>query len=209
MTVPHLLRAFGIVACIMIGAASEISAQPSEYVHVRKVMDDNAVVVRRNGSTYLIEKGVGCLSLWRLEGKQVIVSSPGLFLGVGSKLVLPDLNQECRVWNSKLIDDAASSGSATTDRSLSAAPADDFSFFDSRGRASVYLDISDGMTFYLGSGEPTAYLDDSSVYGFNGKHLGWFAGGRVYDHDGNVVVAPPSAFSTPLEPPAARGLTGC
>ena len=52
-----------------------------EAVLVKKAMDDKAIVVRANGEMYLIEKGVGCLSLWRYEGKRVYINSPGLFLG--------------------------------------------------------------------------------------------------------------------------------
>jgi len=63
-------------------------------------MDDNAIVVRENGDAYRIEKGVGCLSLWRFEGKAVLINSPGLFLGVGSELILPDVDQKCRIWDS-------------------------------------------------------------------------------------------------------------
>jgi len=79
-------------------------AQPahaaSEWVYLYKAMDDNAIVVRKNGDAYQIEKGVGCLSLWRFEGKAVLVTSPGLFLGVGSELILPDADQKCRIWDS-------------------------------------------------------------------------------------------------------------
>jgi len=63
-------------------------------------MDDNAIVARKNGEAYQIEKGVGCLSLGRFEGKAVLINSPSLFLGVGSELILPDSDQKCRIWNS-------------------------------------------------------------------------------------------------------------
>lgn len=74
-----------------------------EFVTVVKILsnDDHGIIVRSNGDAYQIEKGVGCLSFWRYEGKQVIVSSPGLFLGVGSKLILSDDNQKCHIWDSK------------------------------------------------------------------------------------------------------------
>jgi hypothetical protein len=75
-----------------------------EFALVQKVMDDKAILVRSNGTTYLIEKGVGCLSLWRYEGKRVLIHSPGLFLGVGSKLLIPDADQECRIWSAEEIE---------------------------------------------------------------------------------------------------------
>ena len=75
----------------------------TEFVTVVKILsnDDHGIIVRGNGNAYQIEKGVGYLSFWRYEGKQVLVSSPGLFLGVGSALILPDDNQKCRIWDSK------------------------------------------------------------------------------------------------------------
>lgn len=74
-----------------------------EEVYVAKVMsnDDNAIIVRKNGEAYLIEKGIGCFSFWQYEGKKVLIVSPGLFLGIGSKLLIPENDQECRIWDSK------------------------------------------------------------------------------------------------------------
>lgn len=187
------------------------AAQSGEYVTVQKVMDDRAIVIRGNGATYLIETGVGCLSLWRYEGKRVILSSPGLFLGVGSKLIIPDLGQECRVWNSTQVEPPRSAipQTAAPSRGLgSSRTTDGFSFFDSRGRATAYLDVGDGLTFFLWSGEPVAYLVDDSIYGFNGKHLGWYKDGMVFDQDGDVVAAPASAFRIAVEPTPIRGLKG-
>lgn len=196
----------GIVPLLLtLLSASEVAAQRAESVAVQKVAADAAVIVRRNGDAYLIDKGVGCLSLSRFEGKVVVISSPGIFLGVGSKLILPDMDQECRIENSKLVDNVGPSARPNS-RSLAAqSEIDQFSFFDSQGRAAVYLDMSDGFTFFLWSGEPVAYLDADSIYGFNGKHLGWYSRGSIYDEDGNVVAGPAAAFQTPPEPPPARG----
>lgn len=75
----------------------------AEEVYIAKIMDNDnkAIIVRRNGEAYLIEKGIGCISLWRYEGKKVLIISPGLFLGIGSKLLIPENGQECRIWDSK------------------------------------------------------------------------------------------------------------
>jgi len=75
-----------------------------EAVFVKKAMDDKAIIVRANREMYLIEKGVGCLSLWQYEGKRVYIESPGLFLGVGSSLLIPDAGQQCRIWDSEYLD---------------------------------------------------------------------------------------------------------
>jgi hypothetical protein len=68
----------------------------------------------------------------------------------------------------------------------------DLSLFGADAAAVAY--ISDDLTIYLWSGEPVAYLEPdglgtSHVYGFNGKHLGWFKNGVLRDHDGLVVGA--------------------
>jgi len=78
--------------------------------------------------------------------------------------------------------------------------------FDSRGRAAAYIAIDDLLTVYLWSGTPAAYLqrqgaDEFDVYGFNGKHLGWFVDGVVRDHAGRVSCATAARMEkTQLEP---------
>lgn len=203
-------RGLSSLALLLGFTCAAVLAQSGESVTVQKVMDDQAVLIRSNGDVYLVEKGVGCLSLWRKEGKRVVVSSPGSFLGIGSKLVIPDLEQECRIWESKLIESSPSTRPDERSPSVpgrgAAGVIDEFSLYDSRGRASAFLDVGDQLTFFLWSGEPVAYLADESVYGFNGKHLGWYRSGTVFDHDGAVVVAPASAFSTDVAPAPPRGL---
>lgn len=72
-----------------------------EYVLVKKVVNDKAIIVTRKGDIYLIEKGTGCSSLWRYEGKTVLVDSPGVFLGTGSMVLIPELGQRCRIRSSE------------------------------------------------------------------------------------------------------------
>lgn len=55
------------------------------------------------------------------------------------------------------------------------------------GVAAAYIDRSDESTIYLWSGIATAYLDGTSIYGFNGKHLGWFENGIVWGNGGLKV----------------------
>jgi len=89
------------VAILLAFSAGAAAHAAVEAVLVKKVMDDKAIIVRANGEIHVIEKGVGCLSLWRFEGKRVYISSPGLFLGVGSRLLIPDADQQCRIWSSE------------------------------------------------------------------------------------------------------------
>jgi 4-fold beta-flower domain-containing protein len=55
---------------------------------------------------------------------------------------------------------------------------DETTLFSSQGKPTAY--IADDSTIYLWSGKPVAYLypdsvnDGLNIYGFNGKHLGWF-----------------------------------
>jgi hypothetical protein len=183
----------------------------AEFVFIQKVMDDKAIVVRSNGTTYLIEKGVGCLSLWRYEGKRVLIDSPGLFLGVGSRLLIPEIDQSCRIWNAEEI---SSISPRPTQPPQSLNPpsqreeldTSEFDLYDSQGRATAFLDLSEGLTIYLWAGKPVAYLDGDSIYGFNGKHLGWYLKGIVYDQDGYIVLAPARAYSANVERAPPRGI---
>ena len=70
----------------------------------------------------------------------------------------------------------------------------EIALFNGRGKATAYIDLDDEFTIYLWSGKPVAYLKRDSaggfhVYGFNGKHLGWFVDGVIWGHDGNASCA--------------------
>lgn len=87
----------------------------------------------------------------------------------------------------------------------SAVSAQDVSLFDQTGKAQAYMALDDEMTIYLWSGGPVAYLkaDENGygVYGFNGKHLGWFVAGVIWDHQGDASCATKDRFSsTQFEP---------
>ena len=67
------------------------------------------------------------------------------------------------------------------------AEAREVTLFDRRGSPVAYLDTSDALTIYLWRGMPVAYLYADSIYGFNGRHLGWLRDGKVRDHKGRVA----------------------
>lgn len=75
----------------------------AEYVGVVGVYQTKSMVqiVRRNGEEWLLTYGVGCLSLWKYDGKTIVIEYPGLFGGVGGSIILPEDNQTCRIWNSE------------------------------------------------------------------------------------------------------------
>lgn len=57
--------------------------------------------------------------------------------------------------------------------------------FDKNGEAVALLSEDHNRTIFLWDGRPAAYLyEDRHVYGFNGRHLGWFVQGVLFDHDG-------------------------
>lgn len=78
--------------------------------YVDSVIDskDNIIVIDKYGTKYLVEYGIGCLSMWRYEGKNIDVDIGGSFLdGVGDRIYLFDSDDDCKVWDA----DELSSGS--------------------------------------------------------------------------------------------------
>ena len=70
--------------------------------------------------------------------------------------------------------------------------AQEITLFDSEGEARAYINTDDDdLTIYLWGGTPVVYLvpngDNFHIYGFNGKHLGWFEDGIVRDHQGYAL----------------------
>jgi hypothetical protein len=70
---------------------------------------------------------------------------------------------------------------------------DETTLFNADGSPEAYISFSENNpTIYLWSGKPVAFLTSSvgrdfNVYGFNGKHLGWYVDGVVRSHEGNPV----------------------
>lgn len=57
--------------------------------------------------------------------------------------------------------------------------------FETDGKPVAYIDYEDDSTIFLWNGEPVAYLDTNNcIYGFNGKHLGWFENGIIWNLEG-------------------------
>lgn len=84
---------------------------------------------------------------------------------------------------------------------------EEVALFSGKGKPAAYIAIDDGMTIYLWGGKPVAYLEPDKtssgfhVYGFNGKHLGWFVQGVVWNHDGDAACAVKERLkSTEYEP---------
>lgn len=57
--------------------------------------------------------------------------------------------------------------------------------FDQQGNAVAYIAYNDNSTIYMWNGKPVAYIDsENRVYGFNGKHLGWYEKGIIWNLKG-------------------------
>lgn len=85
-----------------------------ESVTLIKVLEnfDQGIIERRNGEQWLVEKGIGAISFWRLEGKIILIDSPGGFCGIGSKVILPNEGQEAKIWKAEQIRNAGNLGDA-------------------------------------------------------------------------------------------------
>ncbi len=54
--------------------------------------------------------------------------------------------------------------------------------YDKNKEAIAYIDYNDDATIYTFEGEPVAYIElEEQVYSFNGKFLGWYFNGVLYD----------------------------
>jgi hypothetical protein len=60
--------------------------------------------------------------------------------------------------------------------------------FDLYGNPIAYIDYSNENSIYMWNGVPVAYLEpDKTVYGFNGKHLGWYENGEFRNIRGEIA----------------------
>lgn len=75
-------------------------------------------------------------------------------------------------------------------------------FYDYQGQPFSYCE--DGETIYPYAGIPIAYIYEDSIYSFNGRHLGFFENGQIWDHSGKVILFTPQATGGPIKP--LRGL---
>lgn len=81
----------------------------------------------------------------------------------------------------------------------------EIALYDGAGSAVAYIATSEDLTIYTWAGRPVAYLDGENVYGFNGKHLGWFLDGRIYDHKGKVAGTTAETAVVPLKSEPFKG----
>jgi 4-fold beta flower protein len=88
----------------------------------------------------------------------------------------------------------------------------DTTIYDKNGEPVAYVADDYSGTIYLWEGEPVAYVyEEVHVYGFNGRHLGWFRNDVLYSPDGTRVgftssTCPISISKSPLK--SKRGRAG-
>lgn len=65
--------------------------------------------------------------------------------------------------------------------------------FNSSGDAKAYIDYNEDATIFSWNGKPLAFLENDNnevcVFGFNGRFLGWYVNGIIYDKNGYAVGA--------------------
>jgi hypothetical protein len=74
--------------------------------------------------------------------------------------------------------------------------------YNKKGKPVAYI-AEDGKTIYLWDGSPAAYLHEDQVYGWNGKQLGWFVNGTIFDIYGlrSGFIRSKSPVVMDIEPP--------
>jgi len=83
--------------------------------------------------------------------------------------------------------------------------AKEIALYDSDGDAVAYIDTDHDLTIYLWGGQPVAYLVADSVWGFNGKHLGWFEDGIIRDLKGYALGCIKGAVDINYNPQPLKG----
>ena len=84
--------------------------------------------------------------------------------------------------------------------------AQEVSLYSQDGTAVAYLATGAEMSIYLWNGDPVAYLQGESVYGFNGRHQGWFKQGIVWNREGRIAGFAEGAITSPTRVPGLKGL---
>jgi len=64
----------------------------------------------------------------------------------------------------------------------------EITLYDQTGHPLIYLSPENDNSFYTWDGHAVAYLYDSElIYGWKGKHIGWYINGVIYDLQGYRV----------------------
>ena len=68
------------------------------------------------------------------------------------------------------------------------AHAEETALIDIEGQYAAYI-AEKGIVYLWEGGSPPAYIEDESIYSFDGNHLGWLLNGYIVDHNGYAAGA--------------------
>ena len=72
--------------------------------------------------------------------------------------------------------------------------------YDVHRRARIYIAADEDKSIYLWDGHAVASIDGEDVYGWRGRHLGWFVAGVLYDGNGRGIGFTAETFKEPTFP---------
>jgi hypothetical protein len=107
----------------LFGQTKQCNITDAEQVNLKRYFvesvidgEDKIIVSEsRSGSRFLLEYGIGCLSMWRYEGKYIDIDVGGSFLnGISDQIYLFDGDDNCKVWDA---DEISSISGGTTSSS--------------------------------------------------------------------------------------------
>lgn len=177
------------------------SAIPKPTPHGRCESGLSIASVENDGKVIKLDDG----SLWEVDDVDTVDTALWLVADevvlCEGKIINTDENESADVTP---ITPTRGATSATR-KTVEAASDDEIALYDGSGTAVAYIATSEELTVYTWAGAPVAYLDGENLYGFNGKHLGWFENGRIYDHQGRVAGATAEAASVALKPQRIKG----
>lgn len=88
--------------------------------------------------------------------------------------------------------------------------AEEITIYNKDGYPIAYLNTLDDNTIYMWDGQPSGYLKDEtrhySIYGFNGKHLGWYDKGFILDFEGKKAGFTLEAADRPIRSNPQKGI---
>src|SRR3989344_1290683 len=94
-----------LMLCLLSSGIAEADSFKRYYVTKVLDSDDKIIVEDSWGDKYIVEYGIGCLSMWRYEDEYIHINVGGAFLdGIGDTIYLLDSDDECRVWDAEELD---------------------------------------------------------------------------------------------------------
>jgi len=65
----------------------------------------------------------------------------------------------------------------------------EITFYDKTGHPKIYLSTENDNSFYTWEGHAVAYVYEDKIFGWKGKHIGWYNDGILYDLNGYRVCS--------------------